>query len=327
MGMRYHSALLAIPRRVAVPLLTAALLSACGAGVSTPEPRSSPAQTESRAASTAPSGGASGRILFLRYPESAPAEYFVVGADGSGEEPFGLPADYEGRQVSPNASLLAIVGPNSQGVFVGGTISVDGSGFRLFENPEPSLNLACGIWGPGDRMACEGWNDADPSVAGIRTVRASDGSDPQRLTTGRDTPCDYSPDGSQLAIVREGPDGKGGTLMVLPSQGGEPVALLGDVAAAGLPCDWSPDGSSILTATTDGKLQLVTPQGDSAAFVGDGRDGYIYNGLWSSDGSRILVTMGFKGEQADVYTIAADGSDLRRITNSHLLEEGITWLP
>ena len=115
--------------------------------------------------------------------------------------------------------------------------------------------------------------------------------------------------------------------MLMASEGGEPVALLEDVAESGLPCDWSPDGTSILTATTDGRLQVVTAAGDSATFVGDGLDGYIYNGLWSSDGLRILLTMGFEGEPADVYTIAADGSDLHRITNSHLLDEGGPWLP
>jgi Tol biopolymer transport system component len=115
--------------------------------------------------------------------------------------------------------------------------------------------------------------------------------------------------------------------MVVASEGGEPEALLEDLAESGLPCDWAPDGSSILTATTDGELQVVTTEGDFATFIGDGLDGYIFNGVWSSDGSRILLTMAFEREQGDVYTIAADGSDLRQITNSELLEEGLTWLP
>jgi WD40 repeat protein len=252
---------------------------------------------------------------------------YVVDADGSHEEPFGPPSDYEVRQVSPDESLLSIVGPNGHGMIVGGTIGVDGSQFSLFANPEPNLNLACGIWAPDDRMACEAWNDDDPSVAGIQTVLASDGSDPRRVTTGRDVPCDYSPDGSQLAFVRGSPDGNGSTLMVVNSKGGEPKALLEDIAASGVPCDWAPDGSSILTATTDGELELVSSDGDSTAFVGDGLDGHVFNGLWSSDGSRILLTMALQGEQGDVYTIAADGSGLRQITHSELLEEALTWLP
>ena len=266
-----------ITRRAAMPALIAVLLSACGVSVSTSEPTSDAVQTGSPAASTLAHGaGASSRILLLRYPEPGPAEYFVVNADGSDEQPFGLRVEYEGRQVSPDETLLAVVGPNVQGKIVGGTIAVDGSGFQLFENPDPSLNLACGIWAPDDRMACEAWNDAEPSVAGIRTVLAADGSDPQRLTTGRDAPCDYSPDGSQLAFVRQSPEGDAGTLMVLPSEGGEPVALLENVAGSGLPCDWSPDGSSILTATVDGKLQLVTTDGDSATFIAEGLDCLLY---------------------------------------------------
>jgi Tol biopolymer transport system component len=268
-----------------------------------------------------------GRILFLRFPESGVAEYFVVKADGSDEQTFGPRVEYETRQVSPDRSLLAIVGPNSQGIVVGGTIGVDGTGFHLFENPEPSLNLACGIWGPHNRLACEAWNDVDLSLDGIYTVLASDGSDPQQLTTGRDVPCDYSPDGTQLAFVRRSPDGNGSTLMVVAAAGGEPLVLLEEVAESGLPCDWSPAGSSILAPTTDGKLHLVTTEGDRSLVVGDGLDGYITNGAWSSDASRILLTMALPGEQGDVYTIAADGSDLHRITNSDLLEEGLTWLP
>lgn len=242
-------------------------------------------------------------------------------ADGSDETPFGLAIDYEARQVSPDGSLLAIVGPNSEGMIVSGTIELADETVAMFETPEPDVNLACGIWAPNGRLACEGWSDTDPSVAGISTVLASDGSDPVRLTTGRDVPCDYSPDGSQLAFVRDG------TLMVMAAEGGEPDELLDDLAEAGLPCDWAPDGTSILTATTDGQLQLVTMDGDATAFVGDGLDGHVFNGVWSADGSRILLTMALPGEQGDVYTIATDGSDLQQITHSALLEEGINWLP
>ena len=93
------------------------------------------------------------------------------------------------------------------------------------------------------------------------------------------------PDGTQLAFVRQSADGNCSTLMVVASEGGEPLALLEDVAEAGLPCDWAPDGRSILTATTDGELQVVTIEGDFAPFIGDGLDGFIFNGGWSQDGS------------------------------------------
>lgn len=37
--------------------------------------------------------------------------------------------------------------------------------------------------------------------------------------------------------------------------------------------------------------------------------------------------MTLEGDQFDVYTVAADGTDLQQITNSELLEEGAIWLP
>ena len=143
-----------ITTRAVIPALIAGLIAACSTGssvteppsnqqrtaspvVSTSSPTAPPASSPSRTVGPTSTAGTLGRILLLRYPEPGPAEYFVVNADGSNEQPFGPRVDYEGRQVSPDESLLAVVGPNSQGMIVGGTIGVDGSGFHLFANPEP----------------------------------------------------------------------------------------------------------------------------------------------------------------------------------------------
>ena len=153
----------------------------------------------------------------------------------------------------------------NQGLLVGGTVGVDGSGYRLFATTDPSLNLVCGVWAPRGRLACEGWDDGDSSRAGIYTVRASDGTDAQRLTRQRDIPCEYSPDGTQLAFVRTVADDGRGTLMVMDAAGGEARDLLDDVVLTGIPCDWSPDGSSIL-ASSAGALHFVTTRrGELAA--------------------------------------------------------------
>jgi Tol biopolymer transport system component len=267
------------------------------------------------------------RILFSRIAASGEVRYFVVDADGSDEQPFLPGKEFEGRSVSPDGTRLAIVAVNDQGVLVGGSVGVDGTGFRLLPNAEPRQNLACGVWASDQRIACEGWDDSDASRAGIYTVRASDGGDPQRLTHARDVPCDYSPDGTQLAFVRTGADDAVGTLMVMDARGRDARPLLEDVALAGIACDWSRDGRSILTGSSDGTLMLVTPDGASTPLVGGRVDGYASGGVWSSDGSRILFSMTLEGEQFDVYTTAADGTDLTRITDSELLEEASTWLP
>ncbi|HEX6401126.1 MAG TPA: hypothetical protein VF108_11765 [Actinomycetota bacterium] len=267
-----------------------------------------------------------GRILFSRIMPSGEFLHFVVGTDGSGETPFAPGKEFEARNLSPNGSVLAISAPNEQGVLVGGRVGVDGTGYRLFESTDPTLNLVCGVWAPDDRLACEGWDDADPSRAGIYTVRASDGSDPKRLTRRRDVPCEYSPDGAELAFIRVGDDDTRGTLMVMDAQGGEPRSLLADVVLTGIPCDWSPDGGSILTAS-GGALRFVRLDGTSSPLVGDGIDGYAMGGLWSPDGSHVLFSMAFEGQRSDVYTAAADGSDLTRVAGTDLLEESAYWLP
>lgn len=271
---------------------------------------------------------AQGRILFARVSASGQGRLLVVSTAGSGEQPFSTGrASFETRNLSPDASRLAIVSANGRGQLVSGMARVDGSGVRLFARPDPTLNLACGVWASAARMACEAWDDAAPSRDGIYTVRASDGGDPQRLTRARDVPCDYSPDGSQLAFVRAGTGDGSGTLMVMDVARGTTHPVLADVAIAGTPCDWSPDARSIVAGTVDGELMIVTPDGGGAPFAGDGIDGFASGGRWSLDGSHVLFSMALAAQQFDVYTAAADGSDLTRITDSSRLEEALSWLP
>jgi WD40-like Beta Propeller Repeat len=267
-----------------------------------------------------------GRVLFSRMTPSGEFLHFSVSPDGSAESPFVPGVEFEARHLSPDGSLLAISAPNEQGLLVGGTVGVDGTGYRLFATTDPSLNLVCGVWASRGRLACEGWDDSDPSRAGIYTVRASDRTDPQRLTRRRDIPCEYSPDGTQLAFVRTVADDGRGTLMVMDAAGGKARELLNDVVLTGIPCDWSPDGSSIL-ASSAGALHFVTLDGETSRLAGDGISGFAMGGLWSPDGSHVLFSMALEDQQFDVYTAAADGSGLTAIADSEVLEESAYWLP
>lgn len=305
--------------RMVSVLVVLALAAGCGGSAA---PEEDPAEPTRPSSSPKPEG----RILFSRDMASGEVLHFIVGTDGSGETPFAPEREFEARNLSPDGSLLAISALDGRGLFVGGTVGIDGTGYRLFANADPSLHLVCGVWAPEGRLACEGWDDSDPSRAGIYTVRASDGSDVQRLTRHRDIPCEYSPDGTELAFIRTGADDARGTLMVRDAAGGNARSLLADVRLTGVPCDWSPDGSSILAAS-DGALHFVTLDGESSSLVGDGIDGYAMGGLWSPDGSHVLFSMALEDDRFDVYTAAADGSDLTRIVDSGLLEESANWLP
>ena len=310
-------------RKAIATLVVAVVISGCTAEETAPSPGEA---SGSPSASGAVDASIPGRILLGRSMPSGTTRFIVVDADGSDQMPFAPGKEFETRNVSPDGARLAVVAASDEGVLVGGTIGVDGRGLRLFEAQDQTLNLACGVWAPHERMACEGWDDTDASRSGIYTVRASDGGHPERLTRRRDIPCDYSPDGTQLAFVRAEADGASGTLMVMDADGDGALPLLSGVTLAGIACDWSPDGRSIITGS-DGTLMVVTPDGVVSPFAGDGIDGYASGAVWSLDGSRVLFSMTLEGEQFDVYTAAADASDLRRITDSPLLEEAMTWLP
>jgi WD40 repeat protein len=255
-------------------------------------------------------------------------EHFVARVDGSREWSFAPGLQIDVRSISPDETRLAVVAANDEGRIVGGTVKVDGTGLRLFEGPHPTLNMACGWWGP-DRIACEGWDDEDPLRSGIYTVRASDGGGLRRLTRDRDYPCAYSPDGTRLAFIRVtediGTNEEAGNLLLVDADGGKPQVLLEGVGESGMACDWSPDGTTILAGRSDGSIVLVSPGGEATPFVAAGIDGYAEGFRWSPDGSRFLFSMNLDG-QFDVYTVGADGSDLRRITESHLDEFGEEWL-
>ena len=278
------------------------------------------------AASTAAASTATGHLLILRYPPTGLGEYFVANVDGSDEQAFLPGEDVEARQLSPDTTRVAIVGPNEDGILTGASVDIDGRNRIDLVNDDPTLHLACGIWAPNERLACEGFDESSPSRSGIYTVNAEDGGDRRRLTHERDVPCDYSPDGSRLAFIRTGSDDAVGTLMVIDADGGTPTSLGSEVFLSGIACDWSPSGDSILVGSPDGEILLVAP-GDGGSSTFPGLDGSASGPTWSLDGDHIMFSMTLKGEQFDVYTVAADGTELTRITDSGLLEEAVIWLP
>ncbi len=314
------------PRRGALHRILVSCLAACIASVGCTAETSSPTQTSSTAAAPSPTvSTAVGHLLILRYPSTGFGEYFVANIDGSDEQAFLPGEEFETRQLSPDNTRVAIVGPNENGILTSASVDIDGRNRTDLVNDDPSLHLACGVWAPNERMACEGFDESTPSRSGIYTVSAEDGGDLQRLTHDRDVPCDYSPDGSRLAFIRTGSDEGVGTLMVMDADGGKPESLGSEVFLSGIACDWSPDGRSILIGSPDGEILIVTPAGGSSTFPG--LDGFASGPSWSLDGDHIMFSMTLEGEQFDVYTVAADGTELTRITDSDLLEEAAVWLP
>jgi Tol biopolymer transport system component len=218
--------------------------------------------------------------------------------------------------------MLAVTATN-HGSMVGSAIRPDGSHQRVFRLPPgTSAALPCGFWSPdAKRLACEGFDDAQPERAGIYTVRASDGQHPVRVTKQRDIPCSYSPDGKRILFLRSTPgQDESDTLMTVNIDGSDPRTVI--LEKVGGSCDWSPDGKTILSEQGD-SLILIDPSGKvtPVPIPGGGRAG---RGAFSPDGTHIIFSLKLTNQE-DIYTVRTDGTELTQITDTHSDEEFGDW--
>lgn len=204
-------------------------------------------------------------------------------------------------------------------------ISPDGNVERVLEIPDESLNLVCTVWSPDDKqLACQGWDDKDPSRSGVYIVRSSDGSHLSRLTTAPkglvDIPGDFSPDGTQFIFKRAG-DEQMGQIQVADLADGSLRPLSSEDFED--PGRFSPDGRSVLTS--DGaQLILLDLEGDVLNSIE--MPGFnLFGAVWSPDGEWVAFSGGEGGPYADVFISRADGSDQLQVTETDDNEITVEW--
>ena len=173
-----------------------------------------------------------GHLLFSRFDESTHTflSTHISRPDGSNEAEIDMPGDEGGGRWSRSGKHIAVSTVLADDRIGTAILSPDGTVDRVFKIPEDGLNLACTVWSPDDkRLACEGWDELNPSRNGLYTVRSSDGGGMVRLTK---TPAnlsdfvgDYSPDGTTFLFKRT-TDENPGPLMVVPTAGGQDDAAL-----------------------------------------------------------------------------------------------------
>lgn len=313
------------PPNVVLLLATTLALSACSTAISQSPERTAPAGASIPAdtASLAPLPGE--RLVWWGSPfDSREIAVFTANPDGS-DVLVVLAFDAQGSRWSPDGTKLSVVVESPQGLVFIGLVNPDGSDFVQLDSPDPTLNLGCFAWSPdASRLACEGWDEADATRNGIYTVRASDGRDLTRVTSNpdgvHDIPGDYSPDGQQIVFLREG---QNGPMIVNVDGSGERTLADRMVGASNR---WSRDGMNIL-ADAGGSLWLIPVNGDqpSSITIEGAPDGFAYGGGWSPDGAWIVFSLKVGQENADIYVMRKDGTDLRQVTDTPLDEEFADW--
>jgi Tol biopolymer transport system component len=272
--------------------------------------------------------GTNGKIV-VNVDNSVTGQEQVYTVDPDGTNLQFLANDTEAGQWSPDGTKIAIFGGYVN--FDTGDYTDLGLPFDLY----PDLALFCNVWSPdGSRLACEGFGQTDESLNGVYSIRSSDGSDLQRVTTAQfdDCPPDYSPNGKRL-VVSSGP------LSVVQSNGNG----LHQITPQGMSVDfcsgsWSPQGNEILFSahvpdTDRSTIWVVHSDGTGLRQIpvpgcGGPRSDPDSIGcqkpVWSPDGRKIMFERHFliPNDHFDLYTVNADGGGLFQVTNTPSLDEG-----
>jgi serine/threonine protein kinase/Tol biopolymer transport system component len=157
-------------------------------------------------------------------------------------------------------------------------------------------------------------------------VRLLSGGAPLAIT--RD-PADYeqprwSPDGNSLVYFSTaGGDEGQGAIWSVPALGGSPRRLMASISGA----DVSKSGRLTYFRLLNGKIQLVTAalDGSDVHVVLPSAVGYHRYPRWSPDGQWIGFQRG-DGVRDDIFVVAANGGEPRRLTNDRNVIGGLTWL-
>ncbi len=168
-------------------------------------------------------------------------------------------------------------------------------------------------------------------------VMDANGKNPTRLTSdpGYQGNPAWSPDGTRIAYV-QGRDAKR-DIMVMDADGSNPQPLTALATSADYSPAWSPSGNQIaFVSNRGGNADIyvvdVTCIGNSdvcdqqAVNLTSANQGDDLDPAWSPDGSQLVfASVRDSAANADLYTMAADGSNVTRITATDGDERFPSW--
>jgi TolB protein len=238
----------------------------------------------------------------------------LINPDGTHERVL-RPEIHEAVFFSPDGSQVG---------FTDGYINADGTGFTAAPFSQGTLNVPCWDWSPdGQWCLAEGWDDTDASRDGLYLVAARNRTSPRQLTHRRDIPGVFSPDGRLVAFRPDMGEERPGPLMIVGTDGtGE--RRVGDLLVGG-ELSFTPDGKHVLVTSNRRLYRVDLSSGEATPITIEGEPGAdIFGGIYSPDGTRILFRRPM-GAQQDLFTMAVDGTDVVRLTNSPEDEWFLDW--
>ena len=277
-----------------------------------------------------------GKIAFLSSRDGN-GEIYVMNPDGSDQTRLTYdPASDESPAWSPDGSKIAFVSlrDGNYDIYV---MSSDGSGVTNItnttwtednpvENSEPA-------WSPdGSKIAFRSVRGGQPG--GI-WVMNSDGSDPTQLTNGAERIPAWSPDGRKIAVRKEsfidrgnGTSGTSIDIVVMNSDGSDPLPVFTSVIACAFNLEWSPDGSRIAFDGCDYtySIQIMNSDGSGLTQLLP-RNQNNGHPTWSPDGQRIAFwsDRGDVVTYTDIYVMNTDGTGLTQLTDNPAYDFNPVW--
>ena len=211
------------------------------------------------------------------------------------------------------------------------------------EAPAPSQTSTPSTAAPAGQIAFS--NDPVPMGTHLQLfIESADGSNVRRLVTSNanDVTPSISPDGTQVMFTRQSDPAPDRIFVVkVDGSGLDQLIPEGCPSRCGNSADgrpWSADGSRIVftreifgSHATVSSIQLWTANADGtgARRITDPHGAQDQEASWSPDGTHLTFTRWVYGhpDRFEIYTCAADGTELRRLTPIGLDSSNPAWSP
>ena len=242
------------------------------------------------------------QVAFDRRFQNGPDEAFTIRSDGS--NPTQIPIACTGQ-------CLGVDEPNWDPS--GHDIAFGRAFGPIVKDNASTLELAAaGLSGAGDRV--------------IRTFGlAQTGTEPHGAV--------WSPDGRMLAVTVQNTTKKpvkASTIYVISADGKTVRPLTPPNLDAGNP-DWAPDGARIVfnsfyEGQSESELYTIRPDGTGMHRIHkEKKRNYAFDPVWSPDGGRIAFVHASNKTLPHIWSIRADGKNLRQETHGRLVDLSPDW--